>query len=128
MKILIDTHILIWHGFGILPLSAQEYIQDESNDLFFSPASIWEVAIKRGLNRPDFIIDPYILSNGLFADGFEELPITIHHALSINSLPVIHKDPFDRILLAQAITEKISLLTFDAVLTKYGSPVIYVQK
>jgi PIN domain nuclease of toxin-antitoxin system len=128
MKILLDTHILLWHGLGILPPSAQTYIRDESNVLLFSPASIWEVVIKLGLNRPDFNVDPYILSNGLLADGFDELPITTRHALSISTLPIIHKDPFDRILLAQAITEGILLLTFDNELAKYGAPVIFVQK
>jgi len=128
MKILIDTQILIWHGFGILPLSAQDYIRDESNILLFSPASIWEVVIKRRLNRPDFIVDPYMLLKGLLDDGFDELPITTRHALGVNTLPIIHKDPFDRILLAQAITEEISFLTFDSMLVKYGAPIILIQK
>ena len=128
MKILFDTHVLLWHGFGLLPPSAQFYVRDESNILLFSPASIWEVVIKRGLNRPDFNVDPYLLQKGLLEDGFEELPITSSHTLSVGLLPDIHKDPFDRILLAQAITEGISLLTFDDALAKYGAPVIYIQK
>ena len=128
MKILLDTHILLWHGLGILPSSAQSYIRDESNILFFSPASIWEVVIKQRLNRQDFNVDPYMLSNGLLADGFDELPITTRHALIISTLPAIHKDPFDRMLLAQAITEGILLLTCDAELAKYGAPVIFIQK
>jgi len=128
MRILIDTHILIWHGLSMLPSSAQSYIQDEANTLLFSPASIWEVVIKRGLNRPDFDVDPYALANGLLADGFCELPITTNHALGISSLPTIHKDPFDRILLAQAISEGIILLTFDDSLAKYGPPVVFIAK
>ena len=127
MKILMDTHILIWHGLGILPLAAQEYIRDETNVPLFSPASIWEIVIKRGFNRPDFSVDPYALRSGLIDDGFDELPITARHALGICALPDIHKDPFDRILLAQTISEEILFLTFDAMLAKYGVPVILIQ-
>jgi PIN domain nuclease of toxin-antitoxin system len=128
MKVLLDTQILIWHGLGLLPNSAQLYISDESNILFYSPASIWEVVIKWRLDRPDFNVDPYLLANGLLADGFNELPIITRHTLCISTLPAIHNDPFDRILLAQAITEGIILLTFDATLAKYGAPVMHLQK
>jgi len=126
MKLLLDTHILLWSAIGRLPAGATEYILNESNTLYFSPASIWEVVIKRGLNRPDFCVDPYMLYNGLLDNGYEELHITSSHALAINALSNIHKDPFDRILLAQAITEGIHLLTSDALMTQYTAPVIRV--
>ena len=126
MKLLLDTHILLWSAIDKLPVGAAEYILDESNTLYFSLASIWEIVIKRGLNRPDFYVDPYMLYNGLLDNGYEELPITSSHVLAIGTLPDIHKDPFDRLLLAQAITEKIHLLTSDTQMTQYTAPMICV--
>jgi PIN domain nuclease of toxin-antitoxin system len=128
MNILLDTSILLWHGMDILPSFAKAYIYDESKTLYFSPVSIWEVVIKRRLNRPDFIVCPYMLSAGLLNEGFVELPVLIHHTLYIDSLPVIHKDPFDRILLAQAITEGMPLMTSDKALKAYDTPIIFVEK
>jgi len=126
MKLLLDTHILLWSAIDKLPVGAAEYILDESNTLYFSLASIWEIVIKRGLNRPDFCVDPYMLYNGLLDNGYEELPITSSHVLAIGTLPDIHKDPFDRLLLAQAISEKIHLLTSDTQMTQYTAPMICV--
>jgi len=126
MKLLLDTHILLWSAIDELPASAAEYILDESNTLYFSPASIWEVVIKRGLNRPDFRVDPYMLYNGLLDNGYEELPVTTRHVLAVGTLPDIHKDPFDRLLLAQAMAEGLHLLTSDTLMTQYAAPVICV--
>jgi PIN domain nuclease of toxin-antitoxin system len=91
--------------------------------LQFSAASLWEVAIKHGLGRSDFKVDPRLLRRGLIDNGYEELPVTSAHAVVVDSLPPIHKDPFDRILVAQAIVEGIELLTADAVMAQYSGPV-----
>ena len=126
MKLLLDTHILLWSAAGKLPSNAEKYILDKSNQLFFSPASIWEIVIKKGLNRADFRVDPYMLHNGLLDNGYDEMSITTRHTLAVSTLPDIHKDPFDRIMLAQAISEGIPLLTSDATLTDYPAPIIIV--
>ena len=125
MKLLLDTHMLLWAAGepDRLPLSAVAEIENASNDLLFSPASLWEVAIKRGLGRDDFTVDPRLLRRGLLDNGYQELPITSEHAVAIDGLPPIHKDPFDRILVAQAIVEGITLLTVDDVVAHYPGPI-----
>jgi len=128
MKLLLDTHILIWSAADILPISAVEYVRNTDNTLLFSPINIWEVAIKHGLKRYDFYTDPQNFYNGLLANGYFELSVTSQHALAIGSLPALHKDPFDRILLAQSVSEGIPLLTFDRTLAQYPAPVILLQK
>jgi PIN domain nuclease of toxin-antitoxin system len=126
MKLLIDTHILLWAAADMLPGEAIPYITNEDNELFFSAASIWEIIIKKGLNRSDFQVDPIALYWGLLDNGYTELTITSHHALAVASLPQVHKDPFDRILIAQAKTEGILLLTSDKTVSHY-SPTIYIE-
>ena len=125
MKLLLDTHLLLWAAGepDRLPLSAVAEIENASNDLLFSPASLWEVAIKRGLGRDDFTVDPRLLRRGLLDNGYQELPITSEHAVAIDGLPPIHKDPFDRILVAQAMVEGITLLTVDDVVAHYPGPI-----
>ena len=127
MKLLVDTHILLWAASGELPPEAARYILDMENTLFFSPASIWEVVIKRGLGREDFVVDPASLYSGLIGAGYQELPITGRHTLLISNLPPLHKDPFDRILLAQSAFEGIPLLTSDSVLSQYPGSLIFVK-
>ena len=127
MKFLLDTHLLLWAAVGTLPEKAAQYINDVTNRLFFSPASIWEVVIKSELGRKDFVIDPMSLYNGLLEAGYEELTITGQHTLLVSILPPLHKDPFDRILLAQSAYEGIPLLTADDVLTRYPGHIIYVR-
>ena len=127
MKILLDTQMLIWASLDILPRDAEKYIIDESNQLFFSPANIWEVVIKNGLGRPDFSVDPRILYNSLIENGYDELHITSQHTLFTGIIPALHKDPFDRLLLAQSIAEQIPILTSDSIMTKYPASVIYVK-
>ena len=128
MKLLLDTNILLWLAADILPQSAEEHVLDESNDLYFSPASIWEIVIKHGMNRPDFEVDPALLYNGLIDNGYEQLFITSRHVLLTGTTPPIHKDPFDRLLLAQSAAEGFSLLTSDSIMAKYPAPVILVEK
>ena len=87
---------------------------------------MWEIAIKRALGRPDFQLDPAALRQGLLDNGYQELLITSQHALSTEMLPQIHKDPFDRLLLAQATMEQAILLTADSLILKYPGPVLGV--
>jgi len=125
MKLLLDTHLLIWAADGIesVPTGARALMADSENELLFSVASIWEIAIKRGLNRPDFQVDARMLRRGLIDNGYRELPILSEHAVAIDALPLIHKDPFDRLLIAQAMVEGITLLTDDVTVAQYQGPV-----
>ena len=125
MKLLLDTHLLLWAAGepDQLPLSAMTEIENPDNDLVFSAASLWEVAIKRGLGRADFTVDPRLLRRGLLDNGYHELAITSEHAVAVDGLPPIHKDPFDRILIAQSIVEGITLLTVDDLVARYPAPV-----
>lgn len=93
----------------------------------FSPASLWEVFIKRSLGRPDFRVDPHVLRRGLLDNGYQELEIIGHHVLRVDGLPLIHKDPFDRILVAQSIVEGLTLVTTDPLLVRYAGPVLLVE-
>jgi PIN domain nuclease of toxin-antitoxin system len=126
MKLLVDTHLLLWAAADELPRKAVPYFSNEDNELFFSPASIWEVIIKKGLNRLDFQTDPIALYWGLLGNGYIELVITSRHTLLIADIPQVHKDPFDRILIAQAKAEGMALLTSDKIVSQY-SPVIYID-
>lgn len=94
--------------------------------MFFSAASIWEIVIKRGLGREDFKVDPHRLRKMLIVHGYSELPVTSEHALAVETLPLLHKDPFDRLLLAQARTEGMLLLTVDASVFQYQESVLAV--
>jgi PIN domain nuclease of toxin-antitoxin system len=125
VKLLLDTHLLLWTAEGSRRLSriARTLINDPGNEVVFSVASLWEIAIKRSLGRDDFQLDPRLLRRGLLDNGYVELPITSEHALATDSLPSIHKDPFDRILIAQAIVEGITLLTVDPLVKRYPGPV-----
>ena len=125
MKFLPDTHLLLWTAGepGKLPKAAREIIADPANELFFSAVSIWEVAIKRALGRANFQVDAHRLRRLLLDNGYSELPLTSDHGLAILGLPPIHQDPFDRILIAQAITEGMTLLTLDTDIAKYPGPI-----
>ena len=128
MKLLLDTHMLLWAAAGTLPNDAEKMVIDGNNILYFSPASIWEIGVKQRLGRSDFKVDPEVLRRGLLDNQYQELSITSLHALAANELPQIHKDPFDRMLLAQAKAEGISLLTSDSTLRDYPGPVIFISK
>lgn len=125
MKLLLDTHLLLWAAGEPeqLPVAARTLLNDPQNELLFSAASLWEVAIKRGLGRANFRVDPRLLRRGLLDNGYSELPITSEHAVAIDGLPPIHKDPFDRILVAQSIVEGITLLTADPLVAQYAGPI-----
>lgn len=125
MKLLLDTHLLLWAAMDAvrLPAVAREMIEDDANASVFSVASIWEVAIKRGLDRPDFQVDPRLFRRGLLDNGYAELPILGPHAAAVGGLPTIYKDPFDRLLIAQALAEGILLLPVDPMVGRYSAPV-----
>lgn len=125
MKLLLDTHLLLWAAGrpNRLSATARKLIDAPTNELLFSAASIWEVAIKRGLGRSDFQADPRLLRRGLLDNGYSELPVLSDHVVGLDNLPPIHKDPFDRLLLAQATVEGIMLLTGDPVVAKYPGPI-----
>lgn len=125
MKLLLDTHLLLWAAGAPDRLSAlaRALIEAPENELLFSAASLWEVAIKSGLGRDDFRVDARLLRRGLLDNGYVELPIGSDHVVAVAGLPAIHKDPFDRLLVAQAMTEGITLLTADAIVAQYPGPV-----
>ncbi len=125
MRFLLDTQVLLWAA-GVperLPNDVRDLIEDSGTELVFSPASIWEVAIKNGLGRKDFRVDPRLLRRGLLENGYFELAVTGEHAARVDILPPIHEDPFDRILVTQALIEGITLLTADPLVARYPGPI-----
>lgn len=125
MKLLLDTHALIWAaGFPErLSSEGRELIADANNELLFSAASLWEVSIKSALGREDFTVDARLLRRGLLDNDYSELPVASEHAVAIDGLPPIHKDPFDRLLIAQSMVEGITLLTADEIVSQYPGPI-----
>lgn len=125
MKLLLDTHVLLWAASTPrrLPRATRTLLEDEANELVFSAVSLWEVAIKQQLGREDFRADARLLRRGLLDNGYTELPVTSAHAVALDLLPPLHKDPFDRMLIAQAVVEGIMLLTADANLARYPGPI-----
>jgi PIN domain nuclease of toxin-antitoxin system len=125
MKLLLDTQLLLWAAGNSKRLSAaaRKLLNDPANELCFSAASLWEITIKASLGRKDFRVEPRVLRRGLLDNGYTELPITSQHAVGVNSLPDLHRDPFDRLLLAQALSEGITLVTGDALLARYPGPI-----
>ncbi len=126
--LLLDTQLLLWASSLPERLSdkARAMLEDPATKLFFSAASLWEVAIKNGLGRSDFRVDPRVLRRGLLENGYSELAVTGAHAVAVDLLPPIHRDPFDRMLVAQAQTEGITLLSSDKVLGRYPGPIVVV--
>ena len=125
MSFLLDTHVLLWAA-GVperLPAAARTLIEDPATELVYSAASLWEVALKSGLGRADFSVDPRLLRRGLLEHGYTELAVTGAHAVAVDTLPPIHKDPFDRLLVAQAQIEGITLVTADEVVGRYPGPI-----
>ncbi len=124
MKLLLDTHLLLWAAGqpDRLSKTARELIEAADNELIFSTASLWEIVIKRGLGREDFQVDARLLRRGLLDNGYRELPIGSEHVVAIDTLPPLHKDPFDRILIAQALVEGITLLTTAETVARYPAP------
>jgi PIN domain nuclease of toxin-antitoxin system len=125
VKLLLDTQLLLWAAGQPerLPLGARRMLEDARNQLIFSTASIWEIAIKSGLGRSDFRADARLLRWGLLHNGYDELAIAGEHVVAIADLPPIHKDPFDRLLVAQSAVEGILLVTTDPTVAQYPGPV-----
>ncbi len=126
MKFLLDTHVLLWAAGQVEKLSrkTRALLGDPENVLVFSAASLWEICIKQGLGRDDFQVDARQLRRGLLDNGYTELAVTSAHALALDDLPPLHRDPFDRMLLAQSRVEGITLLTADAQVLRYSGPIL----
>jgi PIN domain nuclease of toxin-antitoxin system len=128
LPLLMDTQLILWLAVdpGRLPESLREELTDRRTPLRFSVASLWEVAIKTSLNRPDFRVDALDLRQGLLREGFGEQPIEAAHCLAVQHLPWVHRDPFDRLLVAQARCEGFTLLSADHTLAAYGPEVRWI--
>jgi PIN domain nuclease of toxin-antitoxin system len=127
VRLLLDTHLLLWAVASSQRVSpeARSLIEDPRNDVFFSAASLWEIAIKSTLRRKDFRVDLPLMRSAMSDMGVIELPVRSEHAVRVTELPPVHRDPFDRLLVAQSLVEPMVLLTNDAVLARYG-PVVRV--
>jgi PIN domain nuclease of toxin-antitoxin system len=122
VRLLVDTHVLLWAAAQPqrLPASSRERLESPENDVFFSAASIWELAIKLQIGRISLTVMPEEIARTAVDRGFQELPVTAAHAARVRLLPLHHRDPFDRLLVAQAIHEPARLLTADRALAKYS--------
>lgn len=129
MRLLLDTQMVLWVAAqpDRLPPDARDLVEDWRNNVFFSPISLWEIAIKSGLERDDFQADADIVQQGLLENGFEELVLTGRHAVAIRDLPNLHRDPFDRMLIVQAGVEKMHLLTSDEIIAQYPGDIIFAR-
>ena len=125
MQLLLDTHLLLWAVVEPerLDVALVGMLEDPLNTPVFSVVSLWELVIKRGLDRPDFQMEPSLLRQALVEAGWRELPVEAHHALAVGQLPPLHRDPFDRLLLAQAQADGLLLITADRQLAQYPGPV-----
>jgi PIN domain nuclease of toxin-antitoxin system len=125
VRLLLDTKILLWGAIEPegLPVSANALIEDPDNEVTFSVVTLWEVAIKTARGRADFHIDVGSLRRQLLDNGYAELAVVGAHAVALATLPPLHKDPFDRMLVAQAMVEGVTLLTADPVLARYKGPI-----
>ena len=124
MKLLLDTHILLWAAAESRKLSAEarDLIGDAANEVTFSVVSLWEVAIKTSRRRT-LHVDPGLLRRSLLDNGYVELGVSGAHAVALTALPPLHQDPFDRMLVAQAMIEGVTLLTADPIVAKYPGPI-----
>lgn len=129
MRLLLDTHLLLWAAGPSPRLSrqARRLIEDPDNELVVSIASLWEIAIKSGLGRPNFRIDAALFRRNLLNNSYQELAVTGEHAVAVANLPPLHRDPFDRLLVAQSLVEGITLLTSDPQVAQYPAPVRRVR-
>ncbi len=129
MRLLLDTHLLLW-ALGDpdkLNAATRDLVEDPANEVLFSAASIWEVAIKAGLDRADFAVRPEAVARAARDTGFVELPVRAEVAARVVDLPPHHRDPFDRLLVAQAMAEPVLLYTADPLLPPYTDLVRLVR-
>lgn len=123
MAYLLDSQVLIWlanEPHKIIS-SIEDILMQKAEKIYFSHASIWEITIKSKLNKPDFNINAKKLYHHLLHNHYLELPINIKHCLKVYDLPMIHKDPFDRLLIAQAMLENLTFITHDGDILKYDN-------
>lgn len=130
MKLLVDTHLLVWQATGSRRLSprAIELLDDQENELWFSVVSLWEVVIKSSLPRGEMNVDAKELRFGLQETGYSELTVGSKHVFEVGGLEPRHRDPFDRLMLAQARIEGMTLLTSDRDLLAYGYPTVNADR
>jgi PIN domain nuclease of toxin-antitoxin system len=128
MRLLLDTHIALWAITDSPALSAEarRYILAPNNEVFVSAASIWEISIKHGLGRGNMPISGNEAAEFFTQAGYMTLDISVNHAVFVESLPSHHADPFDRMLVAQALSEPMRLLTHDKMIAAYSDLVILV--
>ena len=126
MRLLLDTHVLLWalSDSKRLPAETRDLIASADNEILFSAASIWEIAIKAQLARAEFGVDPETIIDAARETGFTELAVSAQHAAGVAKLPLHHKDPFDRMLISQALTEPARLLTADRTLGAYSKDLV----
>jgi PIN domain nuclease of toxin-antitoxin system len=125
VRYLFDTHLLLWAASEPerLPEAARTVLVDEHSSMMFSAVSMWEVAIKASLGRPDFAVDAHLLYRGLLEAGYGEVAVTGRHAVAVVDLPPLHEDPFDRILVCQARAEGLTLVTSDENVARYSKDI-----
>ena len=128
MRVLLDTHVLLWAlgEPGRLDVRTRSTIESSDTEVLFSAASIWEIAIKAGLGRPGFAFDPADITRAALDTGFTELAVRANAAALVGRLPSLHRDPFDRLLVAQAIVEPATLYTADRQLVPYSDLVRHI--
>ncbi|CDZ35280.1 type II toxin-antitoxin system VapC family toxin [Neorhizobium galegae] len=129
MRILLDSHLLVWisQESPRLPKIVERLLEDGEHRFFFSAASLWELAIKSALGKTDYQVDVMQLYSELLDNEYEELPLSSCHAFALAGLPPIHKDPFDRMLIAQSISEGMLLLTSDETIARYNGTIQLVR-
>ncbi len=125
MRLLLDTHVLLWALMARrrLPKRLLAALADRETEVLFSAINIWEIAIKRALGRPAFAFGPDDVLDAALDAGFTELPVKAAHAARSGDLPPLHADPFDRLLVAQALCEPARLVTADTVIQRYPAPI-----
>ena len=128
MNLLLDTHVALWAitDSPKLPQRARDLIQAPKTTVWVSAASIWEIAIKCGMGRGDMPVSGQDALRYFQESGYRFLPVDLEHALAVESLPAHHQDPFDRILVAQALVEPMRLMTHDPLVARYSDTVIEV--
>lgn len=128
-RFLVDTQLLLWNALGSqrLPARVGRLFRDGRHEFFASVASLWEVAIKSSQGKKGFAVSAVSLRENLIDNGFHELPVTGAHAVAIDRLPQLHGDPFDRLIVAQALVEPMVLITTDARLGAYPGTIEVIE-
>ena len=128
MNLLLDTHVALWAIIDSprLPTKARAQIASTQNNIWISAASVWEIAIKHSLGRGDMPVSAREALNFFDVAGYLLLPVTAAHAAEVEALPPHHQDPFDRILVAQAVVEPLRLMTHDPIVAQYSELIIHV--